>query len=139
MRLCCASAIVMIVYVATVVRVCILCRCLDSIVLCLTFKSLQSGHPSYLYSYSSNRPTRPSSLITLNCHLALYSLNLIITDRSVYHFAPVLWNSLPPDLRDLSLHFSSFTSGLHSSPSDLSTSLFLKKLLTHLFHISFPP
>jgi len=108
-------------------------------VLSLTYKSLQTGHPSYLrslLSFAPNRSTRSSSLLTLN--RPSNSSRLKITNRSFYHSAPILWNSLPPYLRLISHHPCS-TPSFNSFPSDLSTSLFLKKLKTHLFHISFPP
>jgi len=55
-----------------------------------------------------------------------------------YHSAPVLWNNLTSDLRHVAHHVTPFL--LSNSPvSDLSTSLFLKKLKTYLFHSSFPP
>jgi exonuclease III len=109
-------------------------------VLSLTYKSLQTGHPSYLrslLSFTPNRSTRSSSLITLN--RPTNTSRLRISNRSFSHCAPVLWNNLPPDLRQFSHHLTSSTSTLNSPVSDLSTSLFLKKLKTHLFHFSFPP
>jgi hypothetical protein len=51
----------------------------------------------------------------------------------------VLWNSLPSHLRH-SAHHSTFPVPIAGSCiSDLSTSLFLTKLKSHLFRISFPP
>jgi len=63
---------------------------------------------------------------------------LKIANRSFYHYAPVLWNNLPSHLRQVVHHV---TPSISNSPdvSDLSTSLFLKKLKAHLFHSSFPP
>jgi HEPN domain-containing protein len=111
-------------------------------VLSLTHKSLQSGQPSYLrslLSLKSNRITRSSSLITLNRPSTTSRLK--ITNRSYYHSAPALWNSLPSDLRQISDHLTSLSPGTcpDSHVSDLSTQLFLKKLKTCLFHSSFPP
>ena len=109
-------------------------------VLSLTYKSLQTGHPSYLRSLLSltpNRSTRSSSLITLN--RPTNTSRLKILNRSFSHSAPVLWNNLPPDLRQFSYYPTSSTITLNSPVSNLSTSLFLKKLKTHLFHSSFPP
>ena len=100
-------------------------------VLSLAYKSIQT-HPSYLrcllsftLNRSLNRPTITS--------------RLRISNRSFSHRAPVLWNNLPADLRQFSHHPTSPTSSLNSPVSDLSTSLFPKKLKTHLFHFSFPP
>jgi hypothetical protein len=109
-------------------------------VLSLTYKSLQTGYPSYLrslLSFTPHRSTRSSSLITLN--RPSHTSRLKISNRSFYHSAPVLWNSLPPDLRHFTHHLTSSTPSFDSPVSDLSTSLFLKKLKTHLFHMSFPP
>ena len=71
-----------------------------SIFLLLTWRTLQTGHPSTLLSLlalTTNRSTRFSSLVTLyrpsNCS------RLKITSRSFYYSAPALWNTLPPDLR----------------------------------------
>jgi hypothetical protein len=48
------------------------------------------------------RSTRSSSLVTLN--RPSNKAHLKITNRSFYHTAPALWNSLPPDLRHFSSH-----------------------------------
>jgi hypothetical protein len=50
-----------------------------------------------------------------------------------------LWNTLPPDLRQFSHHFPPSQPICNLPVSALSSSLFLKKLKTHLFHFSFPP
>jgi hypothetical protein len=108
-------------------------------VLSLAYKSLNTGHPSYLrslLSFTPHRSTRSSSLITLN-RPSLTS-RLKISNRSFQHSAPVLWNNLPSDLRHIA-HASTSSPTLHSPLSEISTSLFLKRLKTHLFHISFPP
>jgi len=52
--------------------------------------------------------------------------------------APVLWNNLPSHLRQV-VHHVTLCPISNSPMSDLSTSLFLKKLKTHLFYSSFPP
>jgi len=106
-------------------------------VISLTHKSLKTGHPTYLrslLSFTPHRSTRSASVVTLNRPSVTSGLK--ISSRSFYHFAPVLWNSLPPHLRHCGLH-SPTSSG--SSVSDLSTPLFLKKLKSHLFRVSFPP
>jgi len=103
---------------------------------CLTYKSLKTSQPSYLrslLSFPSHRCTRSSSLITLS-RPSLTS-RLKISNRSFYRSTPVLWNNLPSHL----CHHV-IPSPISNSPvSNLSTSLFLKKLKTHLFHSSFPP
>jgi len=95
------------------------------------------GQPSYLcslLSFPSHRCTRSSSLITLS-RPSLTS-RLKMANRSFYHSAPVLWNNLPSQLRQVVHHV---TPSISNSPvSDHSTSLFLKKLKTNLFHSSFP-
>ena len=76
--------------------------------LSLTYKTLHSGHPSYLHSLLSlkrNCSTRSSSVVTLN--RPSNNSRLKITNRSFYHTAPALWNSLPPDLRHFSSHSTS--------------------------------
>jgi hypothetical protein len=58
-----------------------------------------------------------------------------LSNRSFYHSTPVLWNSLPSHLRHAAQHSnSSPTSG--SCISDLSPSVFLKKLKSHFFALS---
>jgi len=71
-----------------------------------------------------------------------FSSQLKITDRSFTHHAPVLWNALPKQFRKLAAIHSSHAIQFGSTRSlllDLSTSQFLSKLKTHLFHKSFPP
>jgi len=69
-----------------------------------------------------------SPLVALLSHLVLkYQIS-----------APVLWNNLPSHLCQVVHHVT--PSPISNSPlPDLSTSLFLKKLKTHLFHFSFSP
>ena len=105
----------------------------------LVITSLKTGHSCYLRSLlssASHRFTRSSSVITLN-HPSVTS-GLKFSNRSFYHSAPVLWNSLPSHLRYAAQHSTSLpTSG--SCIPDLSIHLLLKKLKSHLFRISFPP
>jgi len=99
-------------------------------VLSLTYKSLKTGQPSYLRSVLSfplHRCIRSSSLITCRLKMA---------NRSYCYSAPVLWNYNPSDLRHVAHHVI-LSPILNSLVSDLSTSLFLKKLKTYLFHSSF--
>ena len=108
-------------------------------VLSLTYKTLHSGHPSYLHSLLSlnrNSSTRSASLVTLN--RPYNKSRLKITNRSFHLTAPALWNSLPPDLRHFSSHSTS-QSNLNLPIFSLSPSVFLKKLKTHLYRCSFPP
>lgn len=109
-------------------------------ILSLTYNTLHSGHPSYLHSLLSTmhtHSTRSSSLITL--YRPSNHSRLKITDRSFYHTAPALWNSLPPYLRQLASPSSSSQALQDSSLFALSPSVFHKKLKTYLFHLSFPP
>ena len=94
-------------------------------VLSLTYKSLQTGKPCYLrslLSFTPNRSTRSSSLVTLN--RPSHCSRLKITNRSFYHSAPALWNTLPSDLRQLSPHFLSYQPICNSPVFALSSSLF---------------
>ena len=110
-------------------------------VLCLNHKPLKTGHPSYLSSLLSltpHRSTRSSSLITLNRPSVTSGLKM--SNRSFFHSAPVLWNSLPSHLRH-SAHYSTSSSPTSGSfISYLLNAYFQQqKLKSHLFRISFPP
>jgi len=97
----------------------------------LTYKSFETGQPSYLrslLSFISHRCTRSSSLITLSRPSLTSCLKIL--NRTYYHSAPVLWNNLLSHLRQF-VHHVTFI--LNSPVSDLSTSLFLNKLKTQLF------
>jgi len=105
-------------------------------VLSLTYKSLKTGQHSYLrslLSFPSYRCTRSSSLITFS--RSSLTSRLKIANRSFYHSAPVLWYNLPSHLRQVVQHVT--PAPFSNSPVYLSTSLFLKKLKTHLFHSFF--
>jgi len=74
-------------------------------VLSLKYKSLETGQPYYLcslFSFYSHRCTRSSSLITLS--RPSLTPRLKIANRSYYHSAPVLRNSLPFDLCHVAYH-----------------------------------
>jgi hypothetical protein len=95
-------------------------------VISLTYKILLSDQPSYLrslLSLQSSRSTRSSSVVTLT--RPSNPSRLKITNRSFYHSAPALWKNLPTELRAYARDTQSFA---------LSTSQFLKKLKTYLFH-----
>jgi hypothetical protein len=75
-------------------------------VLSITYKTLQSHKPSYLYNLlniQSHTSTRSSASITLK--RPSVTSRLKIMDRSFTH-APVLWNSLPHLLRLPAIHSS---------------------------------
>jgi len=111
-------------------------------VLSLTYKTLQSQKPSYLYSLlnlQTNTSTPSSTVITLQ--RPPVNARLKITDRSFTYHAPALWNSLPKDLR-YPLNQTSSTNLSHTTNNQLlalSPSQFHSKLKTHLFLQSFPP
>src|SRR5664279_1624890 len=101
-------------------------------ILSLTYKTLQSNQPTYLYSLlavQTNNITRSSSVLTL-CRPTVTS-RLKITNRSFFHHAPVLWNPLPSfisplvcctcrtdiPVSDLALHSSHSHSLNHSHSS----------------------
>ena len=71
--------------------------------------------------------------------LLIVLLILLVSEfqTSFSHRAPVLWNNLPPDLRQFSQHLTSSTSSLNSPVSDLSLSLFLKKAQNSSFSLFF--
>ena len=74
-------------------------------VISITYKTLQSGQPSYLHSLltvQSSRATRSSDIITLQ-RPSIRS-RLKVTDRSFTHHAPVLRNFLPKQLQQPSAH-----------------------------------
>ena len=113
-------------------------------ILSLTYKSLQYNQPtslSSLLTIQKARSTRSSAVVTL-----LRPSNpsrLKITDRSFYYQAPALWNALPKNLRAHSLTSSSPKLPPETSETtsllELSSTLFHKKLKTHLFLNSYPP
>jgi hypothetical protein len=110
-------------------------------VLSITYKTLQSHKPSYLYNLlniQSHTSTRSSASITLK--RPSVTSRLKIMDRSFTHHAPVLWNSLPRLLRQPAIHSSPVNQkDATTSLFALSSSQFHSKLKTHLFHQSFPP
>jgi len=109
-------------------------------VLSITYKTLQSWQPSYLHSLLNvqfNRATRSSDIITLQRPSVRSRVK--ITNRSFTHHAPVLWNSLPKQLRQPSAHQSLGTPPDHTPLLALSLHQFHSKLKTFLFDQSFPP
>ena len=110
-------------------------------VLSITYKCLLSNKPSYLrnlltvQSTSTTHSTRSCSVLTLK--RPYNPSRLKISNRSFFHSAPALWNSLPKELRQ---YANSHTFATHpTSLFQLSPSQFHKKLKTHLFAFSFPP
>jgi len=107
-------------------------------VLPLAYKSLKTGQPSYLHSllpFSSHCCTRSSSLITFS--RPSLTTRHKIANRSLSHSASIIWNTFPSHLRQVVHHVTLHIS--NSPVSNLSTSLFVKKLKTHIFHSFFPP
>ena len=106
-------------------------------ILSLTYNSLQFKQPSSildLLKIQRTHSTRSSAVVILQ--RPSNSSRLKITDKSFYHQAPALWNSLPKHLRALS----------STSPKQtnyylllLSSSQFYKQLKTYLFLQSHPP
>ena len=74
-------------------------------IISLTYKSLQFKQPSSILDLLKIQPThstRSSAVVTLQ--RPSNPSRVKITDRSFYHQAPALWNSLPQHLRALSSH-----------------------------------
>ena len=106
-------------------------------IISITYKALQTQKPSYLRKLlvvNPNRRTRSSCVVTLQRPPVLSRLKL--TNRSFTHHAPVLWNSLPQQLRLPTSHVSQSD---FTPPLALSSSQFHSKLKAFLFHRSFPP
>ena len=101
-------------------------------IISLTFKALQTSQPTYLaamVTLSVNNRTRSSKLVTLQRPPALRRK---IIDRSFFHEAPRIWNSLPASLRKP----SDTVSG--SGPLSMTLDRFHTMLKTHLFSLSYP-
>ena len=65
---------------------------------------------------------------------------LKITNRSFFHYAPVLWNNLPVEMRQTSSSTHSNTMPTSVLPClALSSPQFHSRLKTYLFHHSYPP
>ena len=91
-------------------------------VMLLTFKTLQSGQPSYLNSLLAK--ATPSRILRSNQGplLTIPRLKTVTGSRAWSSCAPLLWNSLPLSLRSVD-----------------STAPFRKHLKTHLFGLAYPP
>src|SRR5664279_196016 len=110
-------------------------------ILSLTYKTLQSNQPNYLYSLlavQTNNITRSSSVLTL-CRPTVTS-RLKITNRSFFHHTPVLWNNLPVEMRQTfsSTHSNTMPTSIFPCLA-LSSSQFHSRLKTYLFLHSYPP
>ena len=106
-------------------------------ILSLTYKSLQFKQPSSILDLLKIQPThstRSSAVVTLQ--RPSNPSRLKITDRSFYHQAPALWNSLPKHLR---AHSSILRTQTNYSLLSLSPTQFHKQLKTYLFLQSYPP
>ena len=95
----------------------------------ITYKILNQGQPVYLreliHPYTSSRNTRRSTPKLKCLHTPTFDCkvhkSVKLFSNSFSHYAPVLWNSFPFQIRN--------------SPSVAS---FRKHLKTHLFNFSFP-
>ena len=110
-------------------------------ILPITYKTLQYRNPFCLHNLlriQSDTCTRSPTLVTFKRPTVCSRLK--ITERSFTHHAPVLWNALPKEFRQPSLH-SSHAVQFGSTPPllGLSSSQFHSKFKTHQFHKSFPP
>ena len=98
---------------------------------------LKSNKPSYLNDLlhiQRNINTRSSDTVTFRRSSVCSCLKL--TDRSLTHYAPVLWNSFPKRLCQLTPHHPSINQT--GSTLALSSYQFNVKLKTFLFNRSFP-
>jgi len=105
----------------------------------ITYKVPQSEQPSYLHklrNVQSYRRTRSSDVTTL--HRPSVRSRLKVTDRSFIHHAPVLWNSLPKQLRQPAAPPSHGTATDSAPILALSSLQFHSKLKTFIFEQSFP-
>ena len=105
-------------------------------ILSIAYKTLQSRNPAYLHNLlriQFDTCNRSYTLVTLKRPTVCSRLK--ITTKSFTHHAPVLWNALPKEFRQLALH-SSCAIQFGSTPPllGLSLSQFYSKLKTHLFH-----
>jgi len=92
-----------------------------------TLFSISSKSLFTIFPWSSYFPVRDTSISSTNLN----------TPPSVFLLTWPNHRNLPSHLRQVVHHV---TPSISKSPvSDLSISLFLKKLKTHLFHSSFPP
>jgi len=115
-------------------------QCTQYKVASITYKVLQSEQPFYLHSLlnvQSNRTTHSSDIITLQ--RPSVRSHLKVTDRSFTHHAPVLWNSLPKQLRQPLAPPSFGTVTDFAPPLTMSSHQFHSKLKTFLFEQSLPP
>jgi len=105
------------------------------------YNTLQSGQPFYFHSLldvQTYRTTRSSDIIILQRPLSVCS-RLKVTDRYFTHHAPVLWNSLPKQLRQPSALPTLGTTTDSIPLLALSSHQFRSKLKMFLFEQSFPP
>ena len=108
-------------------------------IISFTYSALQFGQPKYirrLLTVKPLGPTRSGHLITL---VRPPVSRLMFSDRSFYHKAPVIWNSLPAHLRQPATPPINPISPNTGILLALSRRHFLAQLKTHLFHQSCPP
>ena len=82
-------------------------------------------------------PTETRSSDTVTLQRPSVRSRLKLTDRSFTHYAPVLWNSLPKQLRQPTPHNPTISQTGFTVA--LSPAQFHAKLKTFLFNLSFPP
>jgi len=99
-----------------------------------TFPNLHSLLNVTIQSYHTTR-----SSVTITLQRPLVRSCLKITNRSFTHHAPVLWNSLPKQLRQPSAPPSLGIATVSSPLLAQSSHQFQSKLKTFLFEQSFPP
>jgi hypothetical protein len=101
-------------------------------VVSITYKVLQNSEPPYLKGLLSVQPCRSTQSLAVVTLQRPSVVRKKIIERSFYHEAPRIWNSLPVCLRPPSDSDS-------PSPVALSSAQFHKQLKSYLFTLSYPP
>ena len=102
-------------------------------VMTINHSLLHSNRPRYLFDLlgtTSTGRTSSATFLTLRRHPIISKRKLV--DRSFQYAIPVLWNSLPADMRQID------PVECHSSRSILSHKQFRRRLKTHLFQAPYP-
>jgi len=106
-------------------------------VLFLTYKSLKTGQPPYPARFFHSLHIVVIGLPLLSPLVTLLSLLVLkLQTDLIIILLLFLWNSLPSDLRHVAQHVTP-SPILNSPVSDHLTSIFHKKVKSHIFHVPF--